>query len=144
MKVTFVRGTDLFFAEHLTKTNMSGYYQTHGIVWDRHQFLCSWDEFDNYEVYDGQIRVGVVRLSYSESTTYLRDLQLVSDVQGKGIGTQCLDIVRHHALKRKSQRLVLRVFRENPAIKLYESKGFTKRSEVNCLIEMELSLASNH
>ncbi|TOQ07726.1 GNAT family N-acetyltransferase, partial [Vibrio parahaemolyticus] len=32
---------------------------------------------------------------------------------------------------------------ENPAIKLYESKGFVRTSDVKGLVEMELPLSSN-
>ncbi|EPI2684876.1 GNAT family N-acetyltransferase, partial [Vibrio cholerae] len=46
-------------------------------------------------------------------------------------------------LDRQSTKLVLRVFSENPAINLYESKGFVRVSEIKGLIEMELPLNSH-
>ncbi|MHC6529495.1 GNAT family N-acetyltransferase [Vibrio proteolyticus] len=143
MEVDFVRGFDSLFAESLTKANMASYYQARGIVWDHNQFLRSWDKLDNYEVYADGNRVGVVRFSYSENSTFLRDLQLVSESQGKGIGSICLDLVRNHAMTQNSKSLVLRVFSENPAINLYESKGFIKTFEIKGLAEMELLLGSN-
>ncbi len=143
MEVQLVIGSDPLFAESLTKANMASYYRVRGIIWDKKEYLRSWGELDNYEVYIGSIRVGVVRFSYSENMTFLRDLQLVPESQGKGIGAKCLDLARNHALNLNSKSLVLRVFSENPAIKLYESKGFTKTSEVEGLIEMELPLGSN-
>lgn len=35
------------------------------------------------------------------------------------------------------------MFSENPAIKLYQAKGFTKLSEVRGLVEMELLLGTS-
>ncbi|MFM2608193.1 GNAT family N-acetyltransferase [Vibrio chagasii] len=140
MDVKLVKGSDPKFAERITKTNMATYYNARGIVWGHSQFLRSWDELDNYEVYVGDMRIGVVRFSYTSDTTLLRDLQILAEYQGKGFGSKCLDLVIAHANSQASIQLVLRVFSENPAIKLYQSKGFTKISEVKGLVEMELKL----
>ncbi|CAH6780924.1 GNAT family N-acetyltransferase [Vibrio sp. IB15] len=140
MEVKLVKGSDPKFAESITKTNMAPYYDTRGIVWGHEQFLRSWDELDNYEVYVGDMRIGVVRFSYTSDITFLRDLQILAEYQGKGFGSKCLDLVIAHASSQASNQLVLRVFSENPAIKLYQSKGFTKISEVKGLVEMELQL----
>lgn len=121
---------------------MAKYYQTRNIVWDGDRFVSRWDELDNFEVHIGDNRVGVVRFSYNESTTFLRDIQLGAEFQGKGIGSKCLDLIVLHARQRKSAQLVLLVFSENPAIKLYKAKGFSQTSDDNGLIEMELTLGS--
>lgn len=141
MDVKLVKGSDPKFAELITKKNMASYYDTRGIVWSHDQFLRSWDELDNYEVYVDDIRIGVVRFSYTSETTFLRDLQILTEHQGRGFGSRCLDLVIEHANSQASDQLVLRVFSENPAIKLYQSKGFKKISEVKGLVEMELPLA---
>lgn len=141
MDVKLVKGSDPKFAELITKTNMASYYQARDIAWSHDQFLRSWDELDNYEVYVGDNRIGVVRFSYTSETTFLRDLQILTEYQGRGFGSRCLDLVIEHANSQASTQLVLRVFSENPAIKLYQSKGFTKISEVKGLVEMELQLA---
>ncbi|EHV1354486.1 GNAT family N-acetyltransferase [Vibrio cholerae] len=143
MEVQLKVGSDSLFAESLTKSNMASYYQTRGIIWDHNQFLSSWEELDNYEVHLDQARVGVLRFSYSGDTTFLRDFQILPEFQGRGIGAKCLELVVRHALKRQSTKLVLRVFSENPAISLYESKGFVRTSEVKGLVEMEIPLSSN-
>ncbi|MCG9694326.1 GNAT family N-acetyltransferase [Vibrio sp. Isolate22] len=142
MKVKLVKGSDPQFAELITKTNMASYYQARDIAWGHSQFLRSWDEMDNYEVYVGGNRIGVIRFSYTSNTTFLRDFQILAEHQGKGLGSKCLDLVIEHASNQASTQLVLRVFSENPAIKLYQSKGFTKLSDVKGLVEMELRLDS--
>ncbi|MCT4349764.1 MULTISPECIES: GNAT family N-acetyltransferase [Vibrio] len=139
MEVRLVKGSDPKFAESITKTNMASYYQTRGIAWGHSQFLRNWDELDNYEIYVGDSRIGVIRFSYTSDTTFLRDLQILAEYQGRGFGSKCLD----YANNQSSAQLVLRVFSENPAIKLYQSKGFTQLSEVKGLVEMELLLGSS-
>ncbi|HAS6163874.1 MULTISPECIES: GNAT family N-acetyltransferase [Vibrio] len=143
MEVQLKIGSDPLFAESLTKTNMASYYLSRGIIWDHNQFLNSWEELENYEIHLDQTRVGVLRFSYSGETTFLRDFQLLPEFQGNGVGTKCLDLVVRHALSRQSTKIVLRVFSENPAINLYESKGFVRTSEVKGLVEMEVPLSSN-
>lgn len=143
MEVQLKVGSDSLFAESLTKSNMAVYYQARGIIWDHNQFLSSWEDLDNYEVHFDQTRVGVLRFSYSGDATFLRDFQILPEFQGRGIGDNCLELVVRHALERQSTKLVLRVFSENPAINLYESKGFLRASEVKGLVEMELPLSSN-
>jgi ribosomal protein S18 acetylase RimI-like enzyme len=143
MEVQLQVGRDPLFAESLTKTNMASYYQTRGIIWDHNQYLNSWEALDNYEIYLDKTRVGVLHFSYSGDTTFLRDLQILPEFQGRGIGSKSLDLVVGHAVNCQSNKLVLRVFSENPAINLYESKGFVRRSEVKGLVEMEIPLSSN-
>ncbi len=143
MNIQFRTATDPIFTESLTKANMAKYYQTRNIVWDHDLFVSSWDQMDNYEVHTNETRIGVIRFSYDESRTFLRDLQLSTEFQGQGLGSKCLDLIVLHAKQRKSAQLVLRVFSENPAINLYQTKGFTQVSEVNGLIAMELTLDSN-
>ncbi|EKF9810449.1 GNAT family N-acetyltransferase [Vibrio cholerae] len=143
MEVSLKVSSDLLFAESLTKSNMASYYQARGLTWDHNRFLSSWDELDNYEIYLGLARVGVLRLSYSNDVTFLRDFQILPEFQGCGIGSKCLELVVRHALDRQSTKLVLRVFSENSAINLYESKGFVRVSEIKGLIEMELPLNSH-
>ena len=145
MEIQLIRSNDSLFAESLTKKNMASYYKTRNLVWDRDKFLNSWDDLDNYEVLADNIRVGVIRFSYDENKIYLRDFQLTPECQGKGIGSKCLDLLANQASSQQYNRMVLRVFSENPAVKLYESKGFIRTSEIKGLIEMELDLTRrNH
>ncbi|GLR77170.1 GNAT family N-acetyltransferase [Aliivibrio sifiae] len=107
MDIQFKRASELKYAESLTQSNMASYYLARNIVWDSSLFIKNWALLDNFEIFADNHRVGIVRFSYNESTTFLR------------------------------------VFSENPAIKLYKEKGFTQTVEVNGLIEMEFTLSSN-
>lgn len=140
MEILIKKAFDPVFAESLIKKNMKEYYLKRNITWDHVWFLNSWNEFDNFEIYVDNIRSGVIRLTYNDSATFLRDLQIEPKFQRKGIGSRCLKQVIEEATKNKYEKLALRVFSENPAIKLYEKVGFQKTSEIEGLIEMEISL----
>lgn len=143
MDIQFKSASEMKYAESLTQSNMSRYYLTRNIVWDSNLFINNWAQLDNFGIFADGLRVGVVRFSYNESTTFLRDLQLSPEFQGKGIGSKSLDIIVEHARQHKSTKLLLRVFSENPAVKLYKEKKFTQTVEVNGLIEMEFILSSS-
>ncbi len=141
MEVTLVKSSDPLFAERLAKANMDTYYQARGKVWDHQGFLVGWEALDNYDIYADNERIGIVCLKYSDDTTLLWDLQILPELQGKGMGSRCMDLVIEHARQRGSANLALNVFSENPAIKLYESKGFIRTSEAEGLINMQLPLS---
>jgi len=143
MDIQFKSASEMKYAESLTQSNMSRYYLTRNIVWDSNLYKNNWAQLDNFDIFADGLRVGVVRFSYNESTTFLRDLQLSPEFQGKGIGSKSLDIIVEHARQHKSTKLLLRVFSENPAVKLYKEKKFTQTVDVNGLIEMELTLSSS-
>jgi GNAT superfamily N-acetyltransferase len=132
--------SDSLYAEQLTASNMANYYHRRDWSWDHQRFLKSWIEFDNFEIFVNGIRVGLVRFSYRQATTYLRDIQLEGEYQGKGVGSKVLQLIKLHGQSRGSKRLALRVFSENPVINLYKTMGFMQLAEVDGLVEMQLLL----
>ena len=119
---------------------MKKYYEVRRIQWNSEQFGKSWEEFENFDIYHESKLIGVLRFSYGNSNCYIRDLQIESNEQCKGIGKYCLNYVTRFAKDRGDKRIKLRVFSENPAIRLYSNHGFKKISESKGLIEMSLNI----
>ena len=140
MNIELRLASDSLYAEQLTASNMANYYHRRDWSWDHQRFLKSWIEFDNFEIFVNGIRVGLVRFSYRQATTYLRDIQLEGEYQGKGVGSKVLQLIKLHGQSRGSKRLALRVFSENPVINLYKTMGFMQLAEVDGLVEMQLLL----
>lgn len=140
MEVFLKPALDWEFAESLTKANMAEYYQRYDISWDTEMFADSWKNLDNFEVYANGERVGVIRFSYANTNTYLRDFQLIKSAQGMGIGTTCLTLVKKHAKHHNSSEVVLRVYPENPAVSLYKRADFLESGICGNVIEMRCSL----
>ncbi|MFD2178426.1 GNAT family N-acetyltransferase [Veronia pacifica] len=134
--VKIIPSTDKNYARNITQENMVIYYQKRKIEWDDQLFEQSWKDFDNFEVWCDQTRVGVVRFCIDDQDCRLRDLQIETNSQGRGIGTACLDFARQYALDNHCEKVWLRVFPENPAVKLYERAGFRTYSSGDDLCEM--------
>ncbi len=134
------KSIDSDYAEKIAKDNMAEYYSSRNIVWSSKIFKESWPCLDNFDVFLNKEKVGVIRFSYSENSTYIRDLQIESKHQNLGIGSNCLSITKDHAKSRNDNFIKLRVFSENPALILYKKLGFNAVLENNQIIEMELKL----
>ena len=132
---------DKQYAKLITHTNMSQYYRQYGISWDDEMFDNTWEHFDNYEIFDHQQRVGVVRFSRTGDVIYLRDLQIEALYQNKGLGQQVIRWAKGYAVTHGATSLNLRVFPSNPAIALYKREGFTQVGQVNKLMEMTCPIA---
>jgi ribosomal protein S18 acetylase RimI-like enzyme len=119
---------------------MKAYYEARNILWHSEQFDKSWDQFENFDIYLESKLVGVMRFSYGNLNCYIRDLQIESRKQGRGIGKYCLNYATRFAKDRGDKFIKLRVFSENLAVRLYSLHGFKKVSEYKGLIEMSLSI----
>jgi RimJ/RimL family protein N-acetyltransferase len=62
-------------------------------------------------------------------------IAILPDYQGNGIGT---DILKKY-IDNASKRIILQVFKDNPAKLLYEKLGFKKYGETNTHILMEIN-----
>lgn len=140
MNIEIKKSQSCEFASALTQENMKKYYETRNIQWNSEQFAKSWEEFENFDIYLESKLVGVLRFSYGNSNCYIRDLQIEPNEQSKGIGKYCLNYAIRFAKNRGDSCIKLRVFSENPAIKLYCHYGFKKATESKGLIVMSLNL----
>ena len=140
MNIEIIKSESCKFASALTQQNMKAYYKTRNIQWNSEQFAKSWEEYENFDIYLESKLVGVLRFSYGNSNCYIRDLQIDSEAQGRGIGTYCLNYAVRFAKDRGDNFIKLRVFSENPAVRLYYFHGFKNISESKGLIEMSLGI----
>lgn len=141
MDIQLVTSVDALYGEQLTRTNMAPYFSKRSVVWEPKRYIATWHELENFDVRVNGKTAGVVRINHVKSTTYLRDLQLETMYRGLGIGQQCLRWVLEQAQNHQSTRLILKVYEDNPAKKLYQSFGFKPTSTTTTgLIEMELEV----
>jgi GNAT superfamily N-acetyltransferase len=124
MDVSFTRAGDRAFAECLIRTNMRPYYEGRSIVWDSARFAKGWLAHDRYEIVSAARRLGLLCLEYDDQAGYIRDLLVVPQYRGQGVGTAAIERAAQEALARGLSRLRLKVFRDNPAADLYLRYGF--------------------
>jgi GNAT superfamily N-acetyltransferase len=134
---------ELAFCESLSCRNMSGYLAARNVLWEPDRFLASWAAFENLMIVTDSRVVGLLRLAPERDALGLRDLQVVPEHQGRGIGTWAVQQARTIAASRGFRRLQLRVYTENPARALYVRSGFKVESIVDGTIHMACDLSSD-
>ena len=116
--------SDTAFTESLNKQNMSAYFQRNNIAWDPERFAKDWAILENYIITRDNIRVGALRLSTDDSSLHIRDIQVSADFICQGIGSWAIQQSLLMSRQRGYTSVVLRVFKDNPAKRLYERLGF--------------------
>lgn len=140
MTVEFREAEFKEFSSALIQENMKSYYAAKNITWDADFFDYHWKKFKNLEIYFNSECIGILRFSFNNENCYIRDLQIKSSYQGRGIGSDCLYYAVDFAKARGDSFIKLKVFSDNPAIALYQRHGFKKVSELGFLIEMSIDL----
>ncbi|MCL1137508.1 GNAT family N-acetyltransferase [Shewanella pneumatophori] len=131
---------DLAGAAELTLTNMQPYYKKYRLDWDSTTILTMTKDLNNLQIsLDGEV-VGILRLSVAANVCQLRDLQIDSHFQNRGIGKQVLmEVVRiaeHASLK----CIELKVFQLSPAVRLYQRFGFSVQQQDERFFYMQFEL----
>lgn len=129
-------GDERAFCEALNRRNMGGYLAARGIAWDPARFLESWEAFENLVILSDREVVGLLRLAAEQDALGLRDLQLLPERQGQGIGTWAVQQAQAIAARRGFARVQLRVYEENPARALYAGLGFRTVAVVDGTVHM--------
>ena len=125
----FKPAQDLSRAAKLTLENMSSYYQRFDVNWDEAQVIESTKALDNYDLFSESEFIGIMRVEYTDSSCWLRDLQVRPECQNKGYGALAIEEVVRMARQRDRHQVELKVFKCSPAHHLYRRVGFSVRSE---------------
>lgn len=94
--------------QHLERIK-ENYYESHIILRDRKPI--------------GLIKFGVVSLKGMSKSLHIRQLQILPEHQGKGIGSKVLNVIKKKALQMQLP-ITLNVLLKNPARGLYLRHGF--------------------
>lgn len=124
MQITLKNAVERTFTQELTRENMLPYYQQRNILWNQKRFDENWPRYQNFEVHLDDRPIGIVRLSFAQNICYLRELQLLRQYQGSGIGSKLLDWLLERCRKENLIAIRLSVYTNNPARRLYARKGF--------------------
>lgn len=85
-------------------------------------------------ILDGK-QIGVLATHITDNgDLFINEINLLKDYQGKGIGTKILSDILYNNLDR---RIILQVFKDNPAINLYKRLGFKIYNETETHYQME-------
>lgn len=112
-KHLLVAGITMSNEQHLERVK-DCYYESHIILVDRKPI--------------GLVKLGVVSLNGTEKSLHIKQLQILSTHQGKGIGSKVLTVVKKRALQLHLP-ITLNVLLKNPARALYLRHGFQVTSK---------------
>ncbi|MFK3908758.1 GNAT family N-acetyltransferase [Pseudomonas monteilii] len=131
---------DLPFARDLTHQAMQPYYQRFDLHWTDAAFDQAWGWREQWQILrDGQ-RAGYCSLSQDRQALFIRELHLLPEHRGKGVGGRVLERLARWAVERHLPALRLMVFRGNPARHLYLRHGFVEVGEDACFLRLQRDL----
>jgi GNAT superfamily N-acetyltransferase len=139
--ISYQPAGDLSKSAGITYENMRSYYAHYSVDWQQPKILEQIVDLDNWDIVsDGEL-IGALRLSFDSDGCYLRDLQISTLFQNKGIGAEALAESVRLAQKSGAKKLKLRVFKISPAHRLYKKKGFNVVSEDERFYYMEQEIS---
>ncbi|MQG94332.1 GNAT family N-acetyltransferase [Pseudomonas sp. MN1F] len=139
MRVELVpaEATSLAFARDLTRRAMLPYYREYGLLWIEEAFDEAWGWREQWLIKEGETVLGFCSLSQDRQALFIRELHLVPEQRGRGVGSQVLETLADWAAQRRLPLLRLMVFKSNPARQLYLRHGFVEMGEDDCFVRMQ-------
>lgn len=128
------------FARDLTRRAMLPYYQQFGLLWVEEAFDQAWSWREQWLIQDQDEVLGYCSLSQDRQALFIRELHLLPEHRGRGVGSWVLEQLAEWAQQRRLPLLRLMVFRSNPARQLYLRRGFVEMGEDDCFVRMQRHL----
>ncbi|WP_313712792.1 GNAT family N-acetyltransferase [Pseudomonas sp.] len=142
MPVELVAASDAWctFARDLTRRAMLPYYREFDLLWIEEAFDQAWGWREQWLVMEGEAVLGFCSLSQDRQALFIRELHLVPEQRGRGVGSQVLETLAEWAAQRRLPLLRLMVFKSNPARQLYRRHGFVEMGEDDCFVRMQRAI----
>ncbi len=112
----------------------------YGVDWTLSDVCSAIENLENYDVVNDDGVFGIVRLSFENNRCQLRDIQVLSNQQNKGLGALVISKVTELARQKQLEFIDLRVFKRSPAYRLYGRLGFVTESEDDKFYQMTLTV----
>ncbi|MDR0208266.1 MAG: GNAT family N-acetyltransferase [Pseudomonas putida] len=144
MPLELVPATDAHrtFARDLTRRAMLPYYREFDLLWIEEAFDEAWGWREQWLVTEqGQV-LGFCSLSQDRQALFIRELHLLPEHRGRGVGAWVLETLAQWAGQRRLPLLRLMVFNSNPARQLYARHGFVEMGEDECFVRMQRAIGA--
>jgi len=142
MPVELMAANDSYrtFARDLTRRAMLPYYREFDLLWIEQAFDEAWGWREQWLVVEEDVVLGFCSLSQDRQALFIRELHLVPEQRGRGVGSQVLETLVDWAAQRRLPLLRLMVFKSNPARQLYLRHGFVEMGEDDCFVRMQRAI----
>lgn len=128
------------FARDLTRRAMLPYYREFDLLWIEEAFDEAWGWREQWLVTDGDTVLGYCSLSQDRQALFIRELHLLPEYRGRGVGGWVLEQLAGWAVQRRLPLVRLMVFASNPARRLYHRHGFVEMGADACFVRMQRAL----
>lgn len=112
---------DVLFCYDLIQKNMSKYNPSPKTF---NQYESEFIPQDVYVLYKEEEKVGFLEFQEKKDAWHLWDMQISLSMQGRGLGTKLLRFMEDEIRSKGGNRILLNVYKSNPAVKLYERSGY--------------------
>ena len=126
---------DFAFCYRICKENMHDLFCRHWGGWVDEEFKKGFKIPDIKIIAVNDSPIGYFDCEFTETHIHINNIQISASMQGKGIGTRVLNqFVSLH----RDKRIILTVFEDNPAKRIYVRLGFSVYHKQGGTIKMEL------
>ncbi|MDR2306674.1 MAG: GNAT family N-acetyltransferase [Paucimonas sp.] len=129
------------FARDLARRAMLPYYREFDLLWIEEAFDEAWGWREQWLVEEDGELLGFCSLSQDRQALFIRELHLLPEHRGRGIGSWLLEALAGWAAQRRLPLLRLMVFSSNPARRLYLRHGFVEVGMDECFVRMQRPVA---
>ena len=112
----------------IAKDSMTTYYEKYDLEWDHAKRLELLKPCEIFKVKDS-VEIGFFMFWVRDSDFYIADIQVLKEHRNKGYGGKILSHVKRVAKSRGHDKIWLKVFKNSPALKLYQKNGYVLERE---------------
>ncbi len=131
----------LTFARDLPRRAMLPYYREFDLLWIEEAFDEAWGWREQWLVVEDEQVMGFCSLSQDRQALFIRELHLLPEYRGRGVGGWVLEELAAWAAQRRLPWLRLMVFASNPARRLYQRRGFVEVGMDEWFVRMQRPVA---
>lgn len=134
--------SDFTFILNLLKENMLKSFEKHWGEWNESSFEKTHRKENIRIIEYNKVNVGYIDFKFKTDCGYINDIQLQEKFRGKGLGTSIMKMLEQETLNKKLNRICLKVFKDNKAVKLYERLGYKPifEDDTSMIMEKDLSI----
>ncbi len=124
LKLRTCKDSDYKFVHDLTRSNMGPWIEKYWGGWNTSRFKNDFKKKNIKIVEYLRKKIGFYDIELKEDFLYIHNVQLIKESQGKGIGRYLMAQIEKELASSGMNKIVLEVFKDNPAKKLYSQLGF--------------------
>jgi len=129
--------TDYEFTFELLKENMLESFIKNWGFWNENSYKANYRKEHVRIIEFKNINVGYMDFKFKVDCGYLNNINLLKKIQGNGLGTYLMKLIEKETLDKGLKRICLKVFKDNPAVKLYKKIGYKPIFEDDTSLIME-------